>query len=97
MTPIIIHFWTYGNIYTSIRDPPPLSKLNRSAFSKEAVVIEARILTAEDENGAGGEVKTNSIENKYGRVVGEVVVLTEVSVFDLPWPNGYLSALILNK
>lgn len=47
-------------------------------------MIEARILTAEDENGAGGEVKTNSIENKYGRVVGEVVVLTEVSVFDLP-------------
>jgi hypothetical protein len=47
-------------------------------FSKEAVVIEARVLMAEDKNSID-ESKTNSIDDMYGKVVGEVVVLTEVS------------------
>jgi hypothetical protein len=59
-----------------------LSNFNRSCFSKEAVIVEARLLAVEDEsriNETATAQNTNkSIDDMYGTVVGEVVVLTEV-------------------
>ena len=40
-------------------------------------MIEARVLTTENER-ASVDAKAKSIDDMYGKVVGEVVVLTEV-------------------
>jgi hypothetical protein len=73
-----------------------LSTMSKSSFSKEAVVIEVRVLPHKTEKESsktseskedGGERKSSedcrtncrkSIEELYGQVVGEVVILTEV-------------------
>ena len=55
------------------RDPPRLSKLNKSSLPKEAVVVEVRVAN-------NGNVASNSLDGKYGPVVGEVVFLTEVCI-----------------
>ena len=65
------------------RDPPPLSGHNKSSFSKEAVVVEARVVpdgarTPKPTAGGPRGQDLTSIETIYGPVVGEVVVLTEV-------------------
>jgi len=63
-------------------DPPTLSTCNKTTYSKEAVVVEARVLPAsgpsESSSVSGPCRDTKSIEELYGPVVGEVVVLTEI-------------------